>query len=320
VPEDLQKAAKVDGATGWQRFTKDHAAADEAGDPGRPAVRTLDSFRIFDNIYILTLGANGTGVSVSILGYDNLFNALNLWHRVDNLDPDLHLRRDHRLPIHQGLRHRGPPARTSKEVTADGCHPLPATRTGWADGELRRHRAGADPGALAGSRCPSRRPRPCSDPSFIPSQWTWGNYTGDPDLVAVHPAAGQLDRIGLISTLIAVVLASMRGLRGRAAPVPRQERAHRDALLIAMFPLIALVTRCSPSSARWDCSNTWPGLIIPYGRVRAAAGHLHPVGGSSVRSPGAGEGGQVRRRHALPGSSSGSSPARRAGNGHHWRI
>ena len=39
--------------------------------------RTLDSFRIFDNIYILTLGANGTG-SVSILGYDNLFNALNL--------------------------------------------------------------------------------------------------------------------------------------------------------------------------------------------------------------------------------------------------
>ncbi len=39
--------------------------------------RTLDSFRIFDNIYILTNGANGTG-SVSILGYDNLFNALNL--------------------------------------------------------------------------------------------------------------------------------------------------------------------------------------------------------------------------------------------------
>src|SRR5258708_13922224 len=39
--------------------------------------RTLDSFRIFDNIYILTAGANNTG-SVSILGYDNLFSALNL--------------------------------------------------------------------------------------------------------------------------------------------------------------------------------------------------------------------------------------------------
>ena len=39
--------------------------------------RTLDAFRIFDNIFILTAGANDTG-SVSILGYDNLFTALNL--------------------------------------------------------------------------------------------------------------------------------------------------------------------------------------------------------------------------------------------------
>jgi multiple sugar transport system permease protein len=39
--------------------------------------RTLDAFRIFDNIFILTAGANNTR-SVSILGYDNLFTALNL--------------------------------------------------------------------------------------------------------------------------------------------------------------------------------------------------------------------------------------------------
>ena len=39
--------------------------------------RTLDAFRIFDNIYVLTKGAGGTG-SVSILGYDNLFKAFNL--------------------------------------------------------------------------------------------------------------------------------------------------------------------------------------------------------------------------------------------------
>jgi multiple sugar transport system permease protein len=39
--------------------------------------RTLDAFRIFDNIYVLTGGANDTG-SVSILGYDNLFKAFNL--------------------------------------------------------------------------------------------------------------------------------------------------------------------------------------------------------------------------------------------------
>ena len=77
VPEDLQRAAKVDGATAWQRFTRITLPL------MRPAIlvallfRTLDAFRIFDNIYILTKGGNNTG-SVSILGYDNLFNALNL--------------------------------------------------------------------------------------------------------------------------------------------------------------------------------------------------------------------------------------------------
>ena len=77
VPDDLQKAAQVDGATGWQRFTKITLPLMKPAILVALLFRTLDSFRIFDNIYILTLGANGTG-SVSILGYDNLFNALNL--------------------------------------------------------------------------------------------------------------------------------------------------------------------------------------------------------------------------------------------------
>ncbi len=77
VPEDLQKAAKVDGATAWQRFTKITLPLMKPAILVALLFRTLDSFRIFDNIFILTQGANGTG-SVSILGYDNLFNALNL--------------------------------------------------------------------------------------------------------------------------------------------------------------------------------------------------------------------------------------------------
>jgi multiple sugar transport system permease protein len=77
VPEDLQKAAKVDGATAWQRFTRITLPLMKPAILVALLFRTLDSFRIFDNIYILTAGANGTG-SVSILGFDNLFNALNL--------------------------------------------------------------------------------------------------------------------------------------------------------------------------------------------------------------------------------------------------
>jgi multiple sugar transport system permease protein len=77
VPEDLQKAAKVDGATAWQRFTKITLPLIKPAILVALLFRTLDSFRIFDNIFILTQGSNNTG-SVSILAWDNLFNALNL--------------------------------------------------------------------------------------------------------------------------------------------------------------------------------------------------------------------------------------------------
>jgi multiple sugar transport system permease protein len=77
VPEDLQKAAKVDGATAWQRFTRITLPLMKPAILVALLFRTLDAFRIFDNIYILTAGGNGT-YSVSILGYDNLFNSLSL--------------------------------------------------------------------------------------------------------------------------------------------------------------------------------------------------------------------------------------------------
>ena len=77
VPEDLQRAAKVDGATAWQRFTQITLPL------MKPAVlvallfRTLDAFRIFDTVFVMTAGANDTE-TVSILGYNQLFNRLNL--------------------------------------------------------------------------------------------------------------------------------------------------------------------------------------------------------------------------------------------------
>ena len=67
VPEDLQKAAKVDGATAWQRFIKITVPLMKPAILVALLFRTLDSFRIFDDIFILTAGNNGTE-SVSILG------------------------------------------------------------------------------------------------------------------------------------------------------------------------------------------------------------------------------------------------------------
>src|SRR5260370_900659 len=77
VPEDLQKAAKVDGATAWQRFVRITLPLMAPAILVALLFRTLDAFRIFDNIFILTPGGNGT-YSVSLLGSANLFTALNL--------------------------------------------------------------------------------------------------------------------------------------------------------------------------------------------------------------------------------------------------
>lgn len=77
VPDDLLKAAQVDGAGAWTRLTRVIIPLIKPAILVALLFRTLDAFRIFDNIYVLTGGSNDTG-SVSILGYDNLFKAFNL--------------------------------------------------------------------------------------------------------------------------------------------------------------------------------------------------------------------------------------------------
>jgi multiple sugar transport system permease protein len=77
VPDDLLKAAEVDGAGPWTRLIKVTLPLIKPAILVALVFRTLDAFRIFDNIYVLTGGANDTA-SVSILGYDNLFKAFNI--------------------------------------------------------------------------------------------------------------------------------------------------------------------------------------------------------------------------------------------------
>ncbi|MFE7190576.1 carbohydrate ABC transporter permease [Kitasatospora sp. NPDC057541] len=77
VPTETVRAAMVDGAGFGQRLRLVILPLMKPAILVALLFRTLDAFRIFDNIYVLTGGANNTG-SVSILGYDNLFTALNL--------------------------------------------------------------------------------------------------------------------------------------------------------------------------------------------------------------------------------------------------
>jgi multiple sugar transport system permease protein len=77
VPEELQEAAKVDGATGWQRFAKVTLPTMKAAVLVAVLFRTLDAFRIFDTVFIQTKGANNTE-TLSFLGYNQLINRVNL--------------------------------------------------------------------------------------------------------------------------------------------------------------------------------------------------------------------------------------------------
>jgi multiple sugar transport system permease protein len=109
-----------------------------------------------------------------------------------------------------------------------------------------------------------KTPTAILDPSFIPSQWTLGNYTGVLHTSTfIRPLINSIG-IGLISTLISVVLASMAAYAVARLRFPGKSVLIGMALLIAMFPLIALVTPLFNIERAIGLFNTWPGLIIPY--------------------------------------------------------
>ncbi len=77
VPEVLQEAAKVDGATRWQRLWRVTIPNMKAAIMVAVLFRALDAFRIFDNVFIMTAGANGTE-TVSFLAYEQSISRLEI--------------------------------------------------------------------------------------------------------------------------------------------------------------------------------------------------------------------------------------------------
>jgi len=74
IPEDTYEAARIDGATAWQRFW--HITLPLL----KPALltallfRTIDAFRVFDLVYVMTQGGPGDATQViQFYGYKTLF-------------------------------------------------------------------------------------------------------------------------------------------------------------------------------------------------------------------------------------------------------
>jgi multiple sugar transport system permease protein len=69
IPGDVYEAAKVDGATAWQRFTRITLPLLMPALLVALIFRTLDALRIFDLPFVLTRGAFGTD-TLSLISYE----------------------------------------------------------------------------------------------------------------------------------------------------------------------------------------------------------------------------------------------------------
>ncbi|MFC7360666.1 carbohydrate ABC transporter permease [Nocardioides astragali] len=77
VSEDMLEAAKVDGATWWQRLWKVILPNMRAAIMVAVLFRALDAYRIFDNIFVMTRGAQDTE-SISFLTYRQVIEQMQL--------------------------------------------------------------------------------------------------------------------------------------------------------------------------------------------------------------------------------------------------
>ena len=109
-----------------------------------------------------------------------------------------------------------------------------------------------------------KTPTAVLDPSFVPAQWTTGNYTQILQTSQfIRPLINSIG-IGVIATLISVVLASMAAYAVARLQFPGKKVLIGMALLIAVFPQIALITPMFSIERALGLFNTWAGLIIPY--------------------------------------------------------
>src|SRR6266567_217800 len=203
---------------------QDHPAADEAGHPCRAAVP--DARRVPDLRQHLHPHRRS---QQHRLGVDphlpQPHHGAEPGHRLGTVDPDPHLRRDHRSGLYQGFRYRR---------SRIGCEALMATTTtttrqkvGWGTANTIVVVLTLIP-VLWIVSLSFKDPSSITDPTYFPVKWTWSNYSGILSTSSfIRPLINSIG-IGLLSTLIAL-----------ATPMFNIER------ILGLF-------------------NTWPGLIIPY--------------------------------------------------------
>jgi multiple sugar transport system permease protein len=107
-------------------------------------------------------------------------------------------------------------------------------------------------------------PSTIGDGNFFPSKWSTVNYSGIFKQGIFTSALRNSIGIALISTVIAVIIASFAAYAIARLEFPGKRLILAASLGIAMFPVISLV---GPLYNLWrhiGLYDTWPGLILPY--------------------------------------------------------
>ena len=103
-----------------------------------------------------------------------------------------------------------------------------------------------------------------TDGSFIPHAWTLSNYSQIFKSGVFTDALRNSIGIGLISTALAVVLASAAAYAIARLDFPGKRLILAVTLAVALFPQISLVGPLYNLWRQIGLYDTWPGLIIPY--------------------------------------------------------
>jgi multiple sugar transport system permease protein len=112
-----------------------------------------------------------------------------------------------------------------------------------------------------------KAPSDLANKSFLPSAVTWQNYEliltgGASDLFL--PALRNSFGICLIATAISCLLAMFAAYAIARLDFPGKKLILSTALVVAIFPIISIVTPLFNLWRNIGLYDTWPGLVIPY--------------------------------------------------------
>ena len=256
VPEELLKAAKVDGAGAWQHFTRIILPLMKPAILVALLFRTLDAFEIFDNIFILTARRRQHPLGVDPRLRQPVHRA-QPGHRLRHLGARLRRGGRHRLRLRQGLRHGrarpgGPP--TSTRTVAG--------KASWGVGNTIVILAALVP-VLWLASLSFKDPSTIADGKLPAPEVDAGQLRGIFQTSLFTQALVNSIGIALIATVL-VVVGSMAAYAVARLRFPGKQVLVAVTLLIAMFLAISLVSPLFNLWRQLGLFDTWPGLIIPY--------------------------------------------------------